>query len=163
MHKIQRVLLKRLLDRNNQRFSNLTRGYSYEENVVFHLNQLLAKGLIRKNQSGYSITVKGVKIITNLDLTLLKDTGFKALFVGFLCKYTNKYSIKEHPQAGANFYNLPSGKPRFGEKTEKALIRIFKENTGLKINPRNFKFLSLHLKTVKTKKGEALFDDAFTI
>jgi len=80
-----------------------------------------------------------------------------------VCKSGDDFLVKEHPGGKTNFYNLPSGKPHFGENTEKALIRIFYENTGLEVESNNFKYLSLHLKTIKTSTGEVLFDDAFAI
>ncbi len=163
MHKIQKILLKRLLVQNNQRYSTLTRGYDFEDNVVWHLKQLIQKGLIKKLENQYQITVEGVKLVTDFDLPDLEDTGYKTFFLGFLCQYQDKYLIKEHPGGGINFYNLPSGKPRFGEPLEEALIRTFQGNTGVILKPDNFGYLSLHLKTVKTTKGEVLFDDAFAI
>jgi len=163
MHDIQKIILKRLLDKYGQKYSDLTRGYSYEENIVFHLKRLVDEGLIKKKDGLYFITTEGVKKITKYDLTKLADTGFKTFFVGFLCQYQNKYLIKSHPQGKSNFYNLPSGKPHFGEPIESSLVRTFEENSGLKLSPAEFSFLSLHLKTVKTSDEEILFDDAFAI
>lgn len=163
MHGIQKILLKRLHLQNKQKYSILTSGYDFEDNIVFHLKQLISKGLVKKEGDYYFITAEGVKEITDYDLPTLEDTGFKTFFVGFLCTDGDKYLIKEHPTEINNCYNLPSGKPRFGEKTEDALIRTFEANTGIKLTPYDFKYQSLHLKTVKTSDGETLFDDAFAI
>ena len=165
MHNIHKILLKRLKDKNPQKYSSLTQGYSYEDNVVFHLKKLLEKNLIKKVDSEYLITISGVKEITKYDLKDLEDTGFKTFFIGFLCNYKDNFLVKEHPQAQnqVNFYNLPSGKPRFGEAIDSALVRTFQNNTGLKLMSKEFKFISLHLKTVKSSLGETIFDDAFTI
>jgi len=163
MHKTQKVLLKRLLSGGKQKYSTLTQGYSYEDNVVFHLKQLLSNGFILKRDGFYSLTKEGVDKITSFDLTLLEDTGFKSFIVGFLCSYQDYYLIKFHPQAERDFFNLPSGQPRFGELIEDALCRIFKLNTGMIISPKDFIFLSVHLKTIKSTAGEVIFDDAFAI
>ena len=163
MHEIQKIFLKRLLINNNQKYSSLTGGYSFEDNIVFHLKQLLKKGFIEKTSNIYKISSVGIKEIAKYDLSSLTDTGFKTFFIGFVCKSGDDFLVKEHPGGKTNFYNLPSGKPHFGEKTEKALIRIFYENTGLEVESNNFKYLSLHLKTIKTSTGEVLFDDAFAI
>lgn len=163
MHNIQKIILKRLLDKNGQKYSDLTRGYSYEENIVFHLKRLVDEGFIKKENGFYLITAEGVKKITQYDLSELEDTGFKTLFIGFLCRHKDKYLIKSHPQGQTNFYNLPSGKPHFGEAIEFSLARTFEENTGLKLPPSELSFLSLHLKTVKTPGEEIIFDDAFAI
>jgi len=163
MHSIQKILLKRLLVNNGQKYSTLTQGYNYEDNIVFHLKQLQNSGLILKSESNYSITTKGTKEITKFDLNSLEDTGFKTFFLGFVCKNDKEYLLKEHSSKNEAFYNLPSGKPMFGENINDALIRAFYENTGLKLESDNFKYLSLHLKTIKTSSGEVLFDDAFAI
>ncbi|MDP2860712.1 MAG: hypothetical protein Q8N98_03270 [bacterium] len=163
MHDIQKILLKRLLTQNGQKYSSFTLGYNFEDNIVFHLKQLINNGLVKKNNHAYFITAEGVKTITRYDLTTTEDTGFKTFFIGFLCNSDARYLIKEHPFEHGNFYNLPSGKPRFGELIGKALVRTFKENTGAILKPRDFQYQSLHLKTIKTSSGNILFDDAFAI
>lgn len=163
MHDIQKILLKRLLLQNGQKYSTLTVGYNFEDNIVFHLKQLTSHKLIEKLHGNYLITAEGVKTITQYDLTTIKDLGFKTFFIGFLCNFEDQYLIKEHPTESKNFYNLPSGKPRFGEPIDIALVRTFEENTGITLKPSDFEYKSLHLKTVKTSGGEVLFDDAFAI
>lgn len=163
MHEVQKILLKRLFLHNKQKYSTLTSGYDFEDNIVFHLKQLLNKGFIKKEENFYFITPEGIREITDYDLAALEDSGFKTFFIGFLCTDGEKYLIKEHPTENNNCFNLPSGKPRFGEKIEEALIRTFQTNTGLTLNPDDFTYQSLHLKTVKTSEGEVLFDDAFAI
>ncbi len=155
MHLIQKIILNRLLAKNYQKYSALTAGYDFEENIVFHLKQLLVKNLINKENNFYSLTTEGVKEAQN------EGTGLKMCFVGFVCELNGKYLTREHLAGKTDFYNLPSGQPQFGENIDKALIRLFHELTSLKLKPENFEFLSLHLKTVKTPAGETLFDDAF--
>lgn len=169
MHQLQKILLKRLVVQNNQRYSYLTSGYDFEDNIVFHLNKLIENKLVEKNNGIYSITLNGIKEISRFEPVELEDRGVKTFFIGFLCKSQEKnrgeveYLIKSHPNAKANFYNLPSGKPYFGENIEDALQRTFLDNTGLKLDADRFKFLSLHLKTIKNEEEEIVFDDAFTI
>lgn len=157
MHQIQKTLLKRLLAKNNQKYSMLTAGYDFEENIVFHLKQLINNGFLEKKQDVYTLTAEGVKKAKE------EETGLKMFFLGFLCESNGKFLLREHSEGKNKFYNLPSGKPQFGEKIEDALVRSFFELTGLKLKPENFQYLSLHLKTVKTSKNETLFDDAFGI
>lgn len=157
MHQIQKTLLKRLLAKSGQKYSELTSGYNFENNIVFHLKQLLGNGYIEKNGEIYNFTADGVKEAKN------EETGLKMFFFGFVCEYDEKYLLREHTEGNTKFYNLPSGKPNFGEKIEDALVRTFFELTDLKLKPENFQYLSLHLKTVKTSKNEVLFDDAFAI
>lgn len=163
LHDTQKILLKRLYLQNNRRYGELTRGYDYEDNIAFHLKQLIEKGLVTKKSGLYSLTAPGVKAITGYHLPDLNAVGAKTLIVGFLCHYQNLFLIKEHPHAKENFYNLPSGKPVFGENIETALVDTFSGYTSLRIDPKSFFLLSLHLKTVKTSEAEILFDDAFAI
>ncbi len=163
MHKIQKVILKRLLVKNKQKYSELTQRYSFEDNIVFHLKQLTNRKYIEKQGAEYLITTSGVKAVTKFDLASLDDTGFKTLFLGFICKCGDEYLLKEHTNNNQTFYNLPSGKPNFGENIQDSLIRTFKENTNLKLSAKDFKYISLHLKTVKTPADEILFDDAFAV
>lgn len=157
MHQIQKTILNRLLTKNYQKYSTLTAGYDFEENIVFHLKQLVTKNLIKKENELYSLTTKGIKVAKN------EESGLKMFFVGFVCDINGKYLIKEHLAGKTNFYNLPGGKPQFGESINKALSRIFYELSGQKLQSDGFEYLSLHLKTVKTSTGEVLFDDAFAV
>lgn len=164
MHQIQKVVLKRLSLNNGQRYSEVAKGYDFEDNIVFHLKKLIENGFLEKKNNQYLITARGLKEIYSYELTDLSNPGFKTFFVGFVVGDDgDNYLIKEHPTAKTNFYNLPSGRPRFGEKMDEAVIRLFKENTGLKIGVSRFEFLSLHNKVIKTKGGEILFDDAQAI
>jgi len=163
LHDTQKILLKRLYLRNHQRYGELTHGYDYEDNVAFHLKQLLEKGFIIKGDGIYSLTTSGLQEVAGYNLPDLTEAGVKTFFVGLLINYQDKYLIKQHPQAKENFYNFPSRKPIFGESIETALTKTLSKYTGLETQPENFSFLSLHLKTIKTSENEVLFDDAFAI
>lgn len=164
MHKLQKILLKRLKFQNNQRYGTLTSGYDFEDNIVFHLNKLLSSKYISKTEGIYSITLDGIKEIAKYEPFELEDKGIKTFFIGFLCSNEeNNYLLKSHPNAKSNFYNLPSGKPFFGENIEDSLVKNFELNTGLTLPSESFKFASLHLKTIVTNDNEVIFDDAFSI
>lgn len=164
MHDLQKILLRRLFVQNNQRYGSLSSGYDFEDNVVFHLKQLISNGFVEKKEGVYTLTIEGVKNVARLEPTELVDKGVKTFFIGFLCSdKEGNYLIKSHPQAKTNFYNLPSGKPYFGESVPVALSRTFEANTGLNLPPNSFQFTTLHLKTIKSSQGEVIFDDAFCI
>src|SRR3989344_8438810 len=105
MHKIQKIILKRLLLQNRQKYSVLTQGYNFEDNIVFHLKQLTNQKYIEKQGIEYQITTSGVKTITNFDLDSLDDKGFKTFFLGFVCKCGGGYLLKEHTNRSQTFYN----------------------------------------------------------
>ncbi len=164
MHQLQKILLKRLSLQNNQRYATLTSGYDFEDNIVFHLNKLLSNKLIYKDNGVYSISLDGVKEISKYEPFRLEDKGVKTFFIGFICHdENNNYLVKSHPNARLNFYNLPSGKPFFGENINISLSRVFYQYTGLELSSENFSFTSLHLKTIINSTNEIIFDDAFSI
>lgn len=163
MHKTQKLLLKRLKLANGLRYSALTQGYNFDDNIVFHLNQIVDKRLAKKRNALYFITTKGAKHIARYYLPTLDDHGQKTFFVGFLCEFENEVLIKEHAAGRHKFYNFPSGKPFFGEDMDKALPRLFFEETSATLSPKAFRFNSMHLKTMHTSKGDALYDDAFAV
>jgi len=164
MHYIQKILLSRLVLQNDQKYAWLTRGYDFENNIVFHLKKLITSGFMEKINSKYKITALGLKEIYALGLPDLANPEKKTFFCGFVISdETKNYLVKGHPTARINFFNLPSDRPRFGEDMEKSLTRIFFENTKLKLPFNRFKFLCLHNKIVKTSKGEILFDDGQAI
>ncbi|NTU46155.1 NUDIX hydrolase [Candidatus Roizmanbacteria bacterium] len=164
MHIMQKTLLHRLSLHNNQRYSMLTSGYDYDDNVVFHLKQLVSNGLIEKIESNYLITPEGIKIISEYETEELLNFGHKTFFVGLVCDdRDDNFLIKTHPQAKTPYFNLPNGGPHFGESMDTALLRIVKENLQCDSDAARFSFLSLHMKTVVTPEQEVLFDEGFAI
>lgn len=161
MHTLQKLLITRLVKQNGLAYSALTKGYDSEDNVVFHLKQLLTKGFVEKRDDRYFLTLEGVTKLSTFQKTDLQDNSFKMMFFGFVCEYDGAFLIKPHKNSSEPFYNLPSGSPLFGEKLEDALSRTFYEEAGINVPFDNFKFNSLHLKTVKTNDEKILFDDAF--
>lgn len=163
MHTLQKLLITRLVKQNGLTYTDLTKGYDSEDNIVFHLKQLLSKGYIEKKDDRYFLTPEGVTTLTTFQKTDLQDNSFKMAFFGFICECGGSYLVTPHKNVSETFFNLPSGSPLFGEKPEDALPRTFYEETGINIPFDNFKFDSLHLKTVKTKEGKVLFDDVFIV
>ena len=85
MHKLQKILLKRLQLQNNQRYGSLTSGYDFEDNITFHLSKLIRERYINKEQGIYSITLEGIKEISKYDEIELVYGGLKTFFIGLLC------------------------------------------------------------------------------
>lgn len=164
MHQTQKVILKRLSDRNGQKYSEVTKGYDFEDNIVFHLKKLMENNFVEKRDEKYFVTPAGTTEIHNYELSDLSNPGFKTFFVGIIVDDGNEnYLIKSHPSAQVNFYNLPSCKPHFGERIEDLMNRMFLENTGVVINMARFSFVTIHNKMIKTTTGEILFDDGQAI
>ncbi|EKD99605.1 MAG: hypothetical protein ACD_22C00223G0003 [uncultured bacterium] len=163
MHTLQKLLIKRLLDENGRTYSSLTSGYDSEDNIAFHLKQLLSANLLEKREDKYFITPQGIHTINTFHKLDLKDDIFKMFFVGLICSCGDEYLIKPHKNAKEVFYNLPSESPLFGENLVEALPRIFCDETDIHVPYKDFVFDSFHVKTVQTKDKMVLFDDAFGI
>jgi hypothetical protein len=162
LHKIQRLLLKRLVKKNGLKYSKLTRGYNYEDNVVFHLKQLISNKQIQKRNSKYFLTSKGLIDSGKFDLKSLQEKGVKKVTIGFIIGLGNKYVIREHIGGGVKFYRLPWGKPFFGEKMSDACKRLLKKEIDAPESIK-FKFDSNHYKIQYTSNGEILFDDLLAV
>ena len=163
MHTLQKLLITRLVKNNGIPYSVLTRDYDSEDNIAFHLKQLVSKDLVEKRDEKYFLTAQGIQTLATFQKTDLQDNAFKMFYVGFLCECEGSFLIKPHEKAKERFYNLPSGSPLFGEGLKESIPRIFHEETNTYVSFDSFEFDSLHLKTVKTTAGEVLFDDAFGV
>ncbi len=163
MHTLQKLLIVRLINDNGQNYSTLTKGYDADDNVVFHLKKLQENGYIKKENDKYYITAEGVKLVNSFYRVNLKENAFKMVYVGFVCENNGEFLLKYHDKAKISFYNLPSGAPMFEKPIDTELTRLFLVETGVEINQNRFEFDSFHLKTVKTTKGEVIFDDGFVV
>jgi len=162
MHTLQKLLITRLVTQNGLSYSALTKGYDAEDNIVFHLKQLVSKGFFEKKQDKYFLTAAGISTLNTFQKTDLQDNPFKMTFVGFICSCETTFLLKAH-KSDSPFYNLPSGSPLFGENLQTALSRIFYDISGINVAYEDFIFDSLHMKTVRTTTGETFFDDAFVV
>ena len=163
MHVIQKTLLKRLIDDNGLSYSNFTKEYDHNDNVLFHLNRLTELGYITKRQKQYFITKEGLSISGTYDLTDLCDKRYKTIYVGFVCKFGDRYLIRGRKGHSSEFYKLPGGKPLYGKSIENEISRLFELECGLCLEANKFKFDSIHHKLQKTSTGEILFDDTLFV
>jgi len=163
MHTIQKLLIKRLIKENNQRYSTLTKGFDSDDNVVFHLKQLQSLGLITKAADIYTITFDGIKKTQEFDINNLSELIPKPLVIGFVCEYEGKYILKTHDNAKEPYFNLPNGRPYHNAKLQDELKRILNEELGSNFTYEPMIFDSLHMKDVTNTEGKLIFSDAFVV
>lgn len=163
MHKFQKVLLKRLVKDNGLKFSKLTKGYSFEDNIVFHLKQLLKNKLVQKHGDRYFLTSQGLMDSGQFDLETLEEKRYKSLFIGFVIRVGQSYMLREHKGGDQKFYRLPGGKPYLGEKLEDACRRLLKREIAFKKQIPQFRYDSTHYKIQYTSKGSVLFDNILAV
>jgi hypothetical protein len=163
MHETQKTLLRRLVGKDTLNFTQLASGYDSEDNIVFHLKQLVNKQLIKKSKSVYFLTPDGLRESGKFDKQNLADRSFKNVFLCFIISKDGKYLLREHKSETGVFYKFPGAKPFFGETMSETRVRLFNEELSiLKSNftPR-FVYFGIHFKVQKTSTGQVLFDDAF--
>jgi len=119
MHKIQRKILKLLIDKNARRYSELFKNFSYEDKFAYHLKQLLRYQFINKRDGLYFITDKGIKEKAHYNSRTLQEIHNKILRFLFVCKYKRRYLLHEcfrDDDKRENVYVLPGGSPLQGER-----------------------------------------------
>jgi hypothetical protein len=159
MHKLQKILLARLVKKNGQTYSSLTEGYDFDDNIVYHLKKLIKKKYVSKRDGKYYLTTQGLAVSGSFDLNSLDDRKFKTGYIGFVCKYQDSFLLRSRNTQGVNFYKLPGGKPLFGVPFPEECSRLFKIETSLELDPMRFVFRQLHSKIQKDSKRKTMFDD----
>lgn len=163
MHKIQKIILKRLIDKNRQRYNQLVKDYTSDDNINYHLNKLLDLGLIQKRSRYYFITRSGLKVSGEYSLDDLEEKKYKTLYIGFVCFYKDKYILRGRKSGSCQFYKLPGGKPVYGKPHYDEVERLFAKATSLKLPKKRFTHDSIHFKLQLTSQGKILFDDTLIV
>jgi hypothetical protein len=72
MHKVQYKILKKLIENDKQRYSELYKGFSEEDKFAYHLKYLVRKKLVLKVIKTYSLTKEGEKafLLKEMELSL---------------------------------------------------------------------------------------------
>ena len=159
MHLIQKELIIRLVLKDHVRFADLTIGYSADDNILFHLRQLIKNGFVKKRDNLYHLTKKGLFFFGHIDLETLADKKFKSAYIGYICQHGKQFLLRERISGQLKFYKFPGAKPLLGEKMSDSRIRLFKQATGLNVDDQQFKYRSTHFKIQYTTKQEILYDD----
>ena len=159
MHPTQKLLIKRLVTINKQKYSTVTEGYSFEDNIVFHLKQLIKSEYVKKRGIYYYLTKNGLMYSSQLDLNTLENKQYKTLYVGFICTYKNTYLLRKHVFEQETSYKLPGGKPFFGENIDKALIRLLQNDIGIEVEADRFTYRNTQLKTQIARNTDVIHDN----
>jgi hypothetical protein len=163
MHILQKELIKRLVKQNGLKYSALTEGYSFDDNIGFHLRRLKNLGFIQKREDIYFLTKDGLEVSGTFDLDTLEDKRFKHVYIAFICEFENKFLIRERISGDSKFYKLIGGKPLLGKDFSSEVIRLFKCDTGLDKRFSDFEYDCTHFKIQETSKGEPLWDDSLVV
>lgn len=133
MHHIQRKILNKLLYATSLTYAAMRPAGIESNHYAYHLEQLLAAGLIAKQDKQYSLTVRGLTtidrmsqegmterlqphIVTAIDIT--NDIGQTLVFKRAFQPYIHRLGF-------------PLGKMHYEESVAKAAVRELQEKTGL--------------------------------
>jgi len=127
----------------------------------YHLQQLVKKGFLSKQDKLYFLSERGKSIATNIDdESGSVSTNYKVSV--YLCPVVNGkvllYRRLKHPQYG--YVGLVSGKMRYGERVLGAANRELLEETGLR---GKFRIVGNLRQIRKNESGEVIEDGIFYV
>lgn len=163
MHHIQIGILNKLLFKKEARHSELKINPNINNNTFqFHLDQVIARGLVKKNNNGlYELTTKGKSMATYLKTEDNQFINLRKISARLFCTREKDgkteiliYTRLKHPFFGGQ--GFPSGKISVGENFEIGAIRELKEETNLDGQP--ILFAITHY-IVKNADNETLLED----
>lgn len=155
----QKMILRKLVERNGQRYSELYKGFSYDDKFPYHIKALVSKGYVNKRNARYFLTKLGMKQTAYFDRRTLQDNKFKLPVVCFVCNYQNTFFLNDHFQGSPgsdSYYNLPLGIVHFGEKLIDGCNRILTEKWGIQ---GIVTYRATHHYINYASDGDCIFDD----
>lgn len=150
LHEIQIHILTILLKNNSATFTSMKPVNIENDQYNYHLKHLIKQGVVTKNENSYSLTTKGKKFISNLDIFGQMQQFFKVSVALFVIR-DNPENPQEkqmlvqkrlrHPFYG-DIHGF-AGKIRLGENITECAKRKLQEECGL---IGDFKFVGVHRK-----------------
>lgn len=167
LHQIQMLILKELLFNPNSRFSELNIKGLSNDHFSYHINTLIEAGLVRKENSKYSLTNNGKEFANRMDtdqVQIEKQPKVAVMLIPY--KYIKgKKHLLIQERTKEPFYGYRgflTGKIRYGEKIRETAKRELKEETGLDCD--NFVVKNIfHDHVVMIEDGKLMEDKIFFI
>ena len=143
------------------RYSQLRLDYLEDDLFNYHLQHLVKKGYLKKEDDAYVLTETGKSMVTNIDEVDVETPPTYKVSV-YLCPVVKGkvllYRRKKHPQFG--YAGFISEKVRYGEGTLEAAKRGLMEETGLSAD---FRLIGNLRQVRKNEKGEVVEDGVFYV
>jgi len=131
-NEIKKSILQKLIFNPELSFSQLWDRDVESNKFTYHLKTMLKDGLITKKGDKYSLTKKGIDLVTYLDSIKVEITKQPLVVVFCLVRKGNKILV--HRRLKEPFYaycGTPGGKVPFGETLIETAKRELREETGL--------------------------------
>lgn len=138
MHLVQAKILNTLLFNVESRFTDLNPDAVDSDRFTFHINRVIALGLVTKNDSGlYTLTAVGKEYANRFDTDKAKIEKQPKIGVLLVCSRNvgknKEYLIQQRlKQPFYGYHGFPTGKIRIGETLMETAERELYEETGLK-------------------------------
>jgi len=132
-HAVQKDIVRTLITKGVSRFSELKPKRIESNLFMYHLNQLISKGVVQKQKDGYVLTKMGRSFVDRVNLDKLVFR-LQPKIITVLMVYSDKgkwLMLKRIHEPHMNRVGFPSGKVHYGEDIMAAAQRELTEKTGL--------------------------------
>jgi ADP-ribose pyrophosphatase YjhB (NUDIX family) len=136
IHDFQISILRELLFKPGARFRDLKKVDVTNDHFTFHVNHLIAQGLVEKKNGKYFLTTDGKEFANRMDTDALKLERQAKLCIAIHALRENngqrEYLVHRRlKEPFFGWYGSHSGKIRWAETPLECAKREFKEETGL--------------------------------
>lgn len=154
----QRKILRNLVKKNGQKYSELYSDFNEEDRFPYHIKYLQKKGYVNKRENLYYVTKIGMIETSNFDSRTLVEHDMPIPLILFVCKYKDKYLISVHfkDDESRRIYTLPFCNLIKGETLEKTSQIEFKRRYRVK---QDFKYRNTFHIIHKSTDGDIIFDN----
>lgn len=132
-HVIQKNIVKTLVSLKHARFSELKPKQVESNLFMYHLKQLIKRGIVEKQDNGYILSTEGRMFVdrANLDRLVFRVQPKIVSILAVKSGKGNWLLLERLHEPHMNRIGFPSGKLHYGEKLEDAAVRELVEKAGL--------------------------------
>lgn len=132
-HVIQKHILRTLVSASSARFSELKPPKTESNLFMYHLNQLIKRGVVMKDDGKYTLSAVGMAFVdrANLDKLVFRIQPKIVTILAIKSSSGNWLLLERLHEPHMNRTGFPSGKLHYGETLESAAVRELREKAGI--------------------------------